>query len=49
MKEILRKDKGKQEERKIRQINKEFETILDAFPGPIFYKDKKNNYIRVNK
>ncbi len=44
MKEILGKD-----EHKILQVNKELETILDAFPGPVFYKDKKGNYIRVNK
>ena len=28
---------------------KDLEMILDNFPGLIFYKDDKNNLIRVNK
>jgi len=27
----------------------ELEIILDNFPGLFFYKDDKNNYIKVNK
>ena len=30
-------------------LSKQFEAILDHIPGLIFYKDTKNNFIRVNK
>lgn len=30
-------------------ISKELESILDHIPGLVFYKDKENNFIRVNK
>jgi len=36
-------------EKNYRKIDKEIEMILDYIPGLIFYKDKKNNFIRVNK
>jgi len=36
-------------EKKYRKIAKEIEMILDYIPGLVFYKDKKNNFIRVNK
>jgi len=32
-----------------KKITKEMEMILDNIPGLIFYKDDKNNLIRVNK
>ncbi|MFH1684365.1 MAG: PAS domain-containing protein [Candidatus Margulisiibacteriota bacterium] len=41
--------KTKESEEKFRRLSKEQETILDFFPGLIFYKDMKNNFIRVNK
>jgi len=36
-------------EKKYQKIAKELEIILDYIPGLIFYKDNKNNFIRVNK
>lgn len=36
-------------EKKYRHLSSQLEAILDHIPGLIFYKDKKNNYIRVNK
>jgi diguanylate cyclase (GGDEF)-like protein/PAS domain S-box-containing protein len=33
----------------LRDLSKQFEAILDHIPGLIFYKDTKNNFIRVNK
>ncbi len=34
---------------KYKEINKEMEIILDNIPGLVFYKDSKNNLLRVNK
>jgi len=34
---------------KLKALSDELELILDNFPGLIFYKDNKNNYLRVNK
>ncbi len=36
-------------ENKYRLLSSQLEAILDHIPGLIFYKDKKNKYIRVNK
>ncbi|GEM_PF-4520392 len=36
-------------EKKYRLLSSQLEAILDHIPGLIFYKDIKNNYIRVNK
>ena len=36
-------------EKKYKKIAKEMEIILDNIPGLVFYKDDKNNLIRVNK
>lgn len=33
----------------LKDLTKQFEAILDHIPGLIFYKDKKNNFVRVNK
>lgn len=33
----------------LRDLTKQFESILDHIPGLIFYKDKNNKFIRVNK
>jgi diguanylate cyclase (GGDEF)-like protein/PAS domain S-box-containing protein len=33
----------------LKDLSKQFEAILDHIPGLIFYKDTKNNFIRVNK
>ncbi len=33
----------------IEQSNRDLEIIIDNIPGRIFYKDVKNNYIKVNK
>lgn len=32
-----------------RELSNQFEAILDHIPGLVFYKDRKNNFIRVNK
>lgn len=47
----FRKDKEvlQESDEKIQLTNEKFETILDSFPGLVFYKDKKGNYIWVNK
>lgn len=34
---------------KYKNLSAQLEAILDHIPGPVFYKDKKNNFIRVNK
>ncbi len=36
-------------ERKYRLLSSQLEAILDHIPGLIYYKDKENHYIRVNK
>ena len=43
-------DKALQEsEKQFMNLSQQLEAILDHLPGLVFYKDKKNNYIRVNK
>jgi len=36
-------------EEQYKNLSNQFEAILDHIPGSIFYKDKKNNFITVNK
>ncbi|PKP51388.1 MAG: hypothetical protein CVT92_12885 [Bacteroidetes bacterium HGW-Bacteroidetes-1] len=36
-------------EKKFKHLSNELESILDHIPGLVFYKDTKNNFIRVNK
>lgn len=36
-------------EKKYNKLSRELESILDNLPALIFYKDKNNNFIRVNK
>lgn len=44
-----RNEELKKAKNKYKHISNELEAILDYFPGLIFYKDTKNNFIRVNK
>ncbi len=39
----------KESEKKYKNLSKELELILDNIPALIFYKDTKNNFIRVNQ
>lgn len=39
----------RQSEEKYKILSSQLEGIIDHIPGLIFYKDKKNNFIRVNK
>jgi len=39
----------RESEARYKELSKQLEAILDHIPGLVFYKDKKNNYIRVNK
>ena len=39
----------KDNEEKYRFLSAQFEAILDHIPGLVFYKDTKNNFIRVNR
>ncbi|MEI7501519.1 MAG: PAS domain S-box protein [Bacteroidota bacterium] len=39
----------RESEERYKHISNQLEAILDHIPGLIFYKDKKNNFIRVNK
>jgi len=41
--------KLKASKERYRNISEELEMIIDLVPGSIFYKDTKNNFIRVNK
>lgn len=41
--------KLKESEEKYKNLSKELEVILDNLPGLVFYKDNRNNLIRVNK
>lgn len=41
--------KLKESEKKYKELSKELENILDHLPGLVYYKDKENNLIRVNK
>ena len=36
-------------EAKFKNLHHELQVIIDNFPGLIFYKDSKNNYLKVNK
>jgi len=36
-------------EESYKNLSRQLESILDHFPGLVFYKDKLNNFIRVNK
>ncbi|KKK65565.1 hypothetical protein LCGC14_2972860, partial [marine sediment metagenome] len=36
-------------EEKYKDLSKEMEMILDHLPGPVFYKDAQNHFLRVNK
>lgn len=38
-----------QSENRYKYLSTQFEAILDHIPGLVFYKDKNNNYITVNK
>ncbi|MDE3144475.1 MAG: PAS domain S-box protein, partial [Bacteroidota bacterium] len=39
----------KENAEKYKNLSNLFESIIDHVPGLLFYKDKKNNYIRINK
>ncbi len=39
----------KNSEADLKQLSTEFETIIDSMPKLVFYKDDKNNFVRVNK
>jgi PAS domain S-box-containing protein len=39
----------RESEMRYKYLSNQFEAILDHIPGLVFYKDKKNNFIRVNK
>ncbi len=39
----------RESEKKYRNLSNQLETILDHIPGLVFYKDKENHYIRLNK
>ncbi|MEI6175169.1 MAG: PAS domain S-box protein [Bacteroidota bacterium] len=39
----------KESEEKLKGLSDQLESILDHIPGLVFYKDKKNNFIRVNQ
>ena len=39
----------RESEKKYRNLSNQLETILDHIPGLVFYKDKQNHYIRLNK
>jgi PAS domain S-box-containing protein len=39
----------RESEKKFRTLSTQFEAILDHIPGHVFYKDKSNNFIRVNR
>jgi len=40
---------SKKSDQKYRSLTKELETMIDNVPAWIFYKDDKNNFLRVNK
>jgi PAS domain S-box-containing protein len=42
-------EKLRESEKRYKYLSNQFEAILDHIPGLVFYKDKKNNFIRVNK
>jgi len=39
----------RESEARYKELSKQLEAILDHIPGLVFYKDTKNNFIRVNK
>lgn len=39
----------KQSQKEFKELSREFERILDAIPGIVFYKDRNGNFIRVNE
>ena len=39
----------RESEKQYKYLSNQLEAILDHIPGLVFYKDKKNNFIRVNK
>jgi len=41
--------KLRKSEQQYKYLSTQLEAIMDHIPGLLFYKDKKNNYIRVNK
>jgi PAS domain S-box-containing protein len=45
----IAEDNLKKSKESYKQLSKQFEAILDHLPALVFYKDKKNNFIRVNK
>lgn len=47
--EIAEKDILLETQKKYEKLSREFEAILDHLPALVFYKDGKNNFIRVNK
>ncbi len=42
-------DKLIESEKKYKHLSTELESIFDHLPGPVFYKDRKNRFIWVNK
>lgn len=42
-------EKLRESEKRFKYLSNQLEAILDHIPGLVFYKDKKNNFIRVNK
>jgi PAS domain S-box-containing protein len=39
----------KEAEEQKKKLREELETIIDHIPGPVFYKDTENRFVRVNK
>ena len=39
----------KRAEEQEKRLGEELEIIIDSIPGPVFYKDTKNRFVRVNK
>ena len=39
----------RESEERYKNVSNQLESILDHIPGLVFYKDKKNNFVRVNK
>lgn len=46
---IIAKEKSEKSESRYKQLSNQFEAILDHIPGLVFFKDKKNNFVKVNK
>ncbi|MDP3148091.1 MAG: ATP-binding protein [Ignavibacteria bacterium] len=45
----LAEEELRESEGRYKNVSNQLESILDHIPGLVFYKDKKNNYVRVNK